>query len=638
MSAPRIHRKLKAAALSCVLASAGFAGLAATAAPAHAWGSATVDFTGHGYGHGRGMGQYGAYGYAINYGWTYTQILNHYYGGTTVKTVGLAPMTVDLTGLDGSGSVTVTSGAAFTAGGVAVPAGGAAKLSYQNTNSFTVQTTARGCTGALSAPKAVTSGLISSSVSAPSSVGQLLTACASNRSYRGTLSLTYGGGATRVVNSVSMDDYLRGVVPRESPASWGDSAGGKGMAALQAQAVAARSYAAVSGRYSWARICDSQSCQVYGGAGLNGSSIEDPRTDTAVSSTSTKVLVSNASGLAVSAEYSSSTGGWTAGGTFPAVQDLGDTVSPFHDWTDSVPAATVASTFGVGTLTAITVTRNGLGADGGRVLTATVKGSAGSVTVSGSDFAYELGLRSDWFTVKNPGVPSFILSNSNAAPAINIITPFGQQGDLPLACDFNGDGVDTPAVYRSSIGTFFIRDSFAANSPVRSLRLGAPGDLPVCGDWDGDGVDTVGVYRPSTSMFYLINTNNRTASTPLILVLLGSHGCLPVAGDWTGAHRDTVGVFCTSGAPTFYLVHTLSPGSPRFSYQYGLHGDLPVAGDFSGTGRDSYGVFQAGRRFALTTAPGGKPNYLNYGLPGDLPVVGDWNGDKLTTVGVARGY
>ena len=72
-----------------------------------------------------------------------------------------------------------------------------------------------------------------------------------------------------------MDDYLRGVVPRESPASWGDASGGKGMAALQAQAVAARSYAAAQNRYSWAQTCDYQNCQVYGGAGLNGVS---PRT------------------------------------------------------------------------------------------------------------------------------------------------------------------------------------------------------------------------------------------------------------------------------------------------------------------------------------------------------------------------
>src|SRR5579885_309249 len=47
----------------------------------------TIGITGHGYGHGRGMGQYGALGYSLNAGWDWTQILDHYYGGTTASTL-----------------------------------------------------------------------------------------------------------------------------------------------------------------------------------------------------------------------------------------------------------------------------------------------------------------------------------------------------------------------------------------------------------------------------------------------------------------------------------------------------------------------------------------------------------------------
>src|SRR5207245_1941171 len=79
-------------------------------------------------------------------------------------------------------------------------------------------------------------------------------------------------------------------------------------------------------------------------------------------------------------EFSSSTGGWSAGGTFPAVRDDGDSVSPYHDWTVTVPAASVAAAYGVGTLTEMTVlTRNGLGADGGRVLSIRIAGTAATV-------------------------------------------------------------------------------------------------------------------------------------------------------------------------------------------------------------------------------------------------------------------
>ncbi len=39
------------------------------------------------YGHGRGMGQYGAYGYAKNFGWTAERIVGHYYGNTQLGQV-----------------------------------------------------------------------------------------------------------------------------------------------------------------------------------------------------------------------------------------------------------------------------------------------------------------------------------------------------------------------------------------------------------------------------------------------------------------------------------------------------------------------------------------------------------------------
>jgi SpoIID/LytB domain protein len=43
-----------------------------------------VVITGHGYGHGRGLGQWGAFGYAVDKGWDYRKILAHFYGNTGV--------------------------------------------------------------------------------------------------------------------------------------------------------------------------------------------------------------------------------------------------------------------------------------------------------------------------------------------------------------------------------------------------------------------------------------------------------------------------------------------------------------------------------------------------------------------------
>ncbi|MDQ1739332.1 MAG: hypothetical protein QOE53_984, partial [Pseudonocardiales bacterium] len=627
-----------AAVLGGVLACAALAAVAPAPAAA-SWPGGNVAITGHGYGHGRGMGQYGAFGYATTYSWTYTQIVSHYYGGTTLATRTLSALTVDLTAYDGQNQVVVTSGSPFTAAGVAIPAGSAALLRYVSAGSYQLFTSA-GCGKPWSAAKPVTTGVIRSSVT-PGALSTMLTICsgATRTTYRGSLSLVYGGGMTRVVNLVGMEDYLRGVVPRESPASWGDAAGGKGMAALQAQAIAARSYAAAQNRYSWAKTCDSQTCQVYGGVGLNGVVTEDSRTNTAVSSTAGKVIV-NSSGTIMSAEFSSSTGGWTAGGTFPAVQDLGDTASPNHNWSTSIPASTISQAFGVGTLQSVTTTGNHLGADGGRVLTAQVKGSTATVTVTGNQFRTALGLKSDWFVVAKPiTAPTLYLTNSLTSPTTAVVSGFGIKADRPVACDFNGDGFDTVGVLRSSTTTFYYRNSFAPGSPVSQVRLGHPGDQPVCGDWDGNGTDTIGVYRGSNSTFYLFNTNTPPPTSPAIQVVLGGAGMIALSGDWNGNKADTPGVYDPKTA-TFYLVNSLTAGAPKLRYVFGpvAVGTVPVAGDWDGNGFDSYGVYQSARFAMANTLGGPVSSYTRFGIIGDRPFAGDWNHDGKDTVGIGRDY
>ncbi|HEY1118429.1 MAG TPA: hypothetical protein VGE43_12035, partial [Acidimicrobiales bacterium] len=80
MSTPRTVRRSLLAALALVL---GLAVLPLVVQPAAAELPDQLVFDGRGWGHGRGMSQYGAQGYAKNAGWSSTQILDHYYGGTT---------------------------------------------------------------------------------------------------------------------------------------------------------------------------------------------------------------------------------------------------------------------------------------------------------------------------------------------------------------------------------------------------------------------------------------------------------------------------------------------------------------------------------------------------------------------------
>jgi SpoIID/LytB domain protein len=386
-----------------VLAVLALVGLV-SATPANAALSGNVEISGHGYGHGRGMSQWGARGYAVDYGWTAAQILDHYYGGTTAGHVANPTLAVELMSLGGQ-PVAITS-PALTVNGTAV--GTPFVLVKRNANGTVNAYKGTGCNGpwtswlgSLASPVTV------ASTASPSNPLNFVQVCQGSllRGYRGVLTMVDTGSTSAVVNRLPVEDYLRGVVPREMPASWGDLGSGRGAQALQTQAVAARSYSLAGLRNSYASTCDSTTCQVYSGAftrpvgNTSWSSLEDARTNAAIAASAGVVRV-DSGGHVSRTEFSSSSGGWTTGGTFPAVQDLGDATAanPHHDWSLSVDAGALAADLSTPAITGISVTqRNGLGADGGRVLQVVVDTTGGQYTFTGNQFRSRVGLQSDWF-------------------------------------------------------------------------------------------------------------------------------------------------------------------------------------------------------------------------------------------------
>jgi stage II sporulation protein D (peptidoglycan lytic transglycosylase) len=119
--------------------------------------------------------------------------------------------------------------------------------------------------------------------------------------YRGELVITATDSGMLVVNRLSMDDYLRGVVPLEI----GNRTAAE-FAAVQAQAVAARTYAYK--HLNDVRAFDMYSTvqdQVYGGVDA-----EKPQADSAIATTRDIVVLY--AGQPISTPYSSTCGGSTA--------------------------------------------------------------------------------------------------------------------------------------------------------------------------------------------------------------------------------------------------------------------------------------------------------------------------------------
>jgi SpoIID/LytB domain protein len=418
------------------------------AAPAGAFPGTTVDLVGQGFGHGRGMGQWGALGYAVK-GWTYDKILDHYYGGTKMGTAPGANITVQLTRFDGLDLVVVQEhGHLHTNAGPGTFT--ALRARKTGANLFTVES-GTDCGGTAWQPVGTVAGPVTFTPDDPHTEDrtEMLQVCepgGTRRWLRGEVDAVVGTDAantttSRAVNKVDLEGYVRGVVPRESPASWGTTAGGLGMAALRAQAVAARSYSLAERRSVWAQTCDTQSCQVYGGRAEQDASgfrdLEQPTTDQAVADTARQVRVFTIDGTIARTEFSSSTGGYTAGGVFPAVPDDGDAVdsNPSHTWTAKIPVDVLEAAHPeIGELQSVDVTkRNGLGDMGGRVVEVVLRGDKGKATLAGGDLrglwpyssaGRPTGLRSDWFRVVNN--PSGGLSGYWVAAPDGGIFTFGE--------------------------------------------------------------------------------------------------------------------------------------------------------------------------------------------------------------------
>ena len=81
------------------------------AAPGDANEIVAVVVDGVGNGHGRGLSQWGSYGWAVNHGWDWTQILDHYYGGTTLGDASNSRITVRLLALDEQQTAVISTGA-----------------------------------------------------------------------------------------------------------------------------------------------------------------------------------------------------------------------------------------------------------------------------------------------------------------------------------------------------------------------------------------------------------------------------------------------------------------------------------------------------------------------------------------------
>jgi stage II sporulation protein D len=332
---------------------------------------------GHGFGHGVGMSQYGAYGYAVH-GKGYRFILAHYYTGTTIGQVTntrIVRVLLDISPTDvGFSGATSACGEALEAN-----------------RSYEAHRDGDGVK------------LRDSSGRPLADCGRKLRAAGNGRvtiagvgTYRGALELVptdSDAGSLNVINALPVDQYVKGVVPNESPPSWPQ-------AALRAQAIAARSFAlAVDVGGNGFGLYDDTRSQVYEGLGS-----ETASTNAAADATRGQVVMY---GDEIAETYfSACSGGHTEsvqnvffGAPIPylvGVPDPYDYYCPLHSWTLKFSGAEISAKLGgylEGALKRIVVTQRGASP---RIVWAKLYGTGGVTKIRGDQLESALGAYSDW--------------------------------------------------------------------------------------------------------------------------------------------------------------------------------------------------------------------------------------------------
>ncbi|MDO9108549.1 MAG: SpoIID/LytB domain-containing protein [Coriobacteriia bacterium] len=276
-------------------------------------------FMSRGFGHGLGMSQYGAKGFA-DAGYGYETILRHYYGsrGTDPKTqITSFPSEpsrdVNLDHAAGSGDAGYTKATWTLRPGnpgstLAVYASSGTTTSADGWSTFTaegnqIRWTQPGGRQFLYSGTIAVWGVTGTPALTQVKEGTGQYSHEYVR-FRGELRLAALDGKLKLVNRLSMPEYLFGVVPRESPASWPAEA-------LKAQAVAARNY---SWRATRLELYTDTRDQVYGGHSrgedrANPTMHEDSRTNAAVDATLGKCVTYD--GELVTTYFMSTSGGYT---------------------------------------------------------------------------------------------------------------------------------------------------------------------------------------------------------------------------------------------------------------------------------------------------------------------------------------
>jgi hypothetical protein len=227
--------------------------------------------------------------------------------------------------------------------------------------------------------------------------------------------------------------------------------------------------------------------------------------------------------------------------------------------------------------------------------------------------------------------------------------------DYPTPGDYDGDGKGDLALFRHDAASTAGADTFflvlrSSNSTLLAVRWGVTGDLPVARDYDGDGITDMAVFRPGAvagdpAYWYIRQSasNNVQRTEQFGTTGDGTNNYdTPVPGDYDGDGKFDLAVFRFALNPADnYIIKRSSDNAIQYVQWGNFTTDYVLPGDYDGDGKFDFCAGRTGAGstpitwYILRTSDGGT-TVRTFGISTDLPTQGDYDGDGRCDISVYR--
>jgi uncharacterized delta-60 repeat protein len=211
---------------------------------------------------------------------------------------------------------------------------------------------------------------------------------------------------------------------------------------------------------------------------------------------------------------------------------------------------------------------------------------------------------------------------------------YGLSGDVLAPGDYNGDGMQDLGVFRPGTGEWITGRVYLNNCApmgcVETIQFGASGDIPAPGDYDGDAKTDRAVFRPSVGDWYILLSSGGARG-----LHFGQNGDKPVTGDYDGDGKSDIAVIRRLNGNMFWYI--LQSSDNQFvGLQFGIDEDKTVAADYNGDAKTEIAVWRPSSGTWYKLANYTDFSAAQFGANGDVPEPADYDKDRKADFAVFR--